>query len=82
MPQPSMLKDDKRAPRADDHVTLLEGGSSLIVRGGHVLLFEKDTLTPLHDAADKAVCSAAIGDGTAVVMVAGDIVVRAVAPGR
>lgn len=82
MPTTSMLNDDKRAPRADDHVTLLEGGSSLIVRGGRVLLLEKEKLTPLHDARDKAVCSAAIGDGTAMVMVAGDPIVRSVAPGR
>lgn len=82
MPAPSTVKDDKRARRPDDHATPLEGGSSLIVRGGRVLLLEKESLTLLHDARDATVCSAAIGTGSAVVMVAGEARARTVAPKR
>ncbi len=79
MPQPSPLKDDPRAPRADDHVTALEGDASLVVRGGRVLLLT-DKLTLLHDAGDKPVCSVALSTGNAAVMVGGESVLRTVRP--
>jgi hypothetical protein len=83
MPQPSPLTDDKRAPRADDHVTMLEGGSALIVRGGRILHLTReggDKLTLLHDAGANPVCSVALSTGNAAVMVGGESVLRTVRP--
>jgi hypothetical protein len=79
MPAPSPLTDEKRAPRAYDHVTMLEGGSALVVRGGRILHLT-DKLTLLHDAGASPVCSVALSTGNAAVMVAGERVVRSVRP--
>lgn len=82
VPAGSMVTDEKRAPRADDHATSLEGSSALIVRGGRISLLEGEKLTLLRDAGERAVCSAALGTGNALVMIAGASVAHTVAPAR
>lgn len=81
-PAPSTFKDDKRPARADDHVTPLEGSGALIVRGGHLLYLNGETLTVLHDAGASPVCSVGLSTGNAAVMIGGESVIRTVSPAR
>lgn len=81
---PTSWKDDPRAPRDDDHATAIEGGGAVVVRGGRVSLLGRagDRLVPLHDAGAAEVCTQRLSIGSVAVVVAGEDVVRTVAPPR
>jgi hypothetical protein len=82
-PSESAVRDDARAPRDDDHVTLGEGGA-LVARGGKLSLLSKNgsKLDPMFDAGAAPVCSAALSIGVIGVAVGGQSAVFALAPPR
>jgi len=84
VPVATTLKDEPRVARADDHATPLEGGGAVIVRGGRVLRLSRDggKLELLHDAGASAVCSALLPNGSVALAIAGDDIVRTIAPSR
>jgi len=84
MPAASTLKDEPRSPRADDHATPVEGGGAILVRGGRVLRLSRDAgaLDLVHDAGASATCSTLLPNGSVALAIAGDDVLRTIAPAR
>lgn len=78
VPGATSIADEPRAPRADDHATVVEGGA-LVARGGRLSLLSADgaRLDLLRDVGAASVCSAALSTGAAGLSIGGEALVHA-----